>query len=171
MPLSQEAQDTEVAKRKVDFAIVCKPTDAWTNKICKQSSPSTSLNHTELEAIVERPIAVNIETKSHREGTEDAKRQLAIWVQAQFVHLRNLFGSVPDVLPLCVATGDKWFFLAAKQDLMHDASCTTVWGEEMIGDSSTHAGALRIVYALRLMYAWAGQVHKAWWDEQVERRS
>lgn len=154
--------------RKVDFAIVCKPNAAWTKKILEQSS--TSLNHTDLEAIVERPIAVNIETKSHREGIEDAKRQLGIWVQAQFTHLRTLFGTIPDALPLCIATGDKWFFLAAKQDVVENATHTTVWGEEMIGDSSTYAGAFRIIYALKLMYAWAGQQHRTWWNEQVDRR-
>lgn len=156
---------------RVDFAIVCKLQRSQMDTLRVESIDD--LNHTDLNAISKKPIAVNIAAVPAG-GSRDARLQLSIWTQSQFIHLRDLFGCVPEFLPLLLVVGSSWYFLAAKQEIDVDeigrtGVFTTIWGEEFIGDSHTYHGCLQIIAALQVMYRWAALDYISWWEEQLKR--
>ena len=110
----------------VDFVIALMPDEQMAQSFSRikplDGATTKSFNQTTHHALLSMPITVNIATKRVGGNSEDATMQLTIWAVAQFSRLKRLVkkaGHVDaqmPVLPLLVAQGAMWFFLAATQE-------------------------------------------------------
>jgi len=73
------------------------------------------VNQTHYTLVRSTPVAVSIETKLVGMDYELAQTQMAVWVFAQFAHLRAIFERTPCFLPLLLVQSDDWTFMAATQ--------------------------------------------------------
>lgn len=129
--LAPNMESGEKLKSKmVNFAVVLRPSRAteegFRNLDAFPNAPSESFNQTCINTIVDKPIALSIETKSSNSAADEGLPQLSIWACAQYAKLRQLTASARHkdsgpvqlpVLPLIIAQGVSWTFFAASQDL------------------------------------------------------
>lgn len=119
----------KLGSKMVDFAVVLRPSEAtkegFRNLEALPNAPSLSFNQTCINTIIDKPIALSIETKSSNIAADQALPQLSIWACAQYAKLRQLTASARykgsgfvqlPVLPLIVAQGASWILYAASQD-------------------------------------------------------
>jgi hypothetical protein len=123
----------------IDFAIYVKPgaleLEAMRAMAARQPPDVTpSVNHTWHDPLLTRPISVSVETKRTGEGWDTAMMQSGVWVAAHLTKLQQMVAAVADdddddgdgtepetalplpTLPLLVAQGHNWYFLAASRD-------------------------------------------------------
>lgn len=107
----------------VDFAICLEPSEveleAMRVMAARHPNETPTVNHTWHDPLLDRPMSVSIETKRTGEGWDTAMLQSGVWMAAQLAKLKQLIDEVDGdtstipVLPLLVAQGHDWYFLAA----------------------------------------------------------
>ena len=108
--------------KMVDYAISVDPLqDESPGLTCeaidnlRRRMPLRTVNHTDFDALRNRPIAVSIETKRRGERGIKAKAQISTWHAAQWKFLTELVGariSTPEFIPALIVIGDEWKFVA-----------------------------------------------------------
>ena len=112
----------------VDFAIVLEPSkrlrQGFKNMDPVRESRDVSYNQTTDSTIVNRPLAVSIETKRGGGDIDQGLVQLSTWTAAQYRRLELLAEArgpkaarsidMP-ILPLLLVDGEKWTLYAASQ--------------------------------------------------------
>lgn len=92
IPTGQD--DTTIESRMVGFAIVLQPSNNLTSKLSRFCSSvpgaARSYNHILYNSIIDRPIAVSIETRRESDNFEAGLFQLGTWTSAPFAHLAEL---------------------------------------------------------------------------------
>jgi len=121
---------TATQSKMVDFAIYLRP------KLCadeaeaaerlldlRRAAPELSANHTDMEALVEGPITVSIETKREESSSaHEANLQIGTWQAAQWKMLArqaaDVHGSLLDLefLPCLIVYGHEWYFAASSRE-------------------------------------------------------
>jgi hypothetical protein len=130
----------------IDFAIYVKPDarelEAMRTMAARQPPDVTpSVNHTWHDPLLTRPISVSVETKRTGEGWDTAVMQSGVWVAAHLTKLQQMVaaadvddddgGNSADAdgalqlptLPLLVAQGHNWYFLAASRGDVGQTVC------------------------------------------------
>ena len=106
----------------VDFAIVLEPSPTTIAGFSENLDPLdpthgvASFNQTTDHIVSNRPLAVNIESKSHTGDFDKAFLQLSIWISAQYKRLSLLAETAGHKakemqlppLPLLIAHGARW---------------------------------------------------------------
>jgi hypothetical protein len=124
LPATQDGRT--VGSKLVDFAVTLARNDKLSTALSNLPQPRDgdvrSLNHTRFETLIDRPIAISIETKPEGGDSRHAETQLAIWVAAHLSHLEQLASQaetgtsvILPWLPLLIAVGPRWYFLCAQR--------------------------------------------------------
>ena len=112
----------------VDFAIVLQPSErldeGFKNLEPLNGSNTASYNQPTDSNIIDRPLAISIETKTEGAGFDAGLLQLSMWTSAQYKRLELLAearGKDADsfampVLPLLLVQGTTWTLYAASHD-------------------------------------------------------
>jgi len=154
--------------RKVDLAMVLKLPSLITDDMYQRIP---FVNQTYYTPVRSTPIAVSIETKLVGTDYEPAQTQMAVWVFAQFAHLRAIFGRVPSFLPLLLVQGDDWTFMAATQahaivnsNLEVNGYVTTIWDKVFIGNTSSLEGVWKVSAVLQYLATWSATKYVPWFE-------
>lgn len=109
----------------VDYALSIDPLQAESPALISESidnlrrrMPLGTVNHTDFDALRNRPIAVSIETKRRGERGIKAEAQISTWHSAQWKFLTRLVGpriSTLPFIPALIVIGDEWKFVASTQ--------------------------------------------------------
>ena len=168
------ASGSKLQKKMVDLAYVLKPSSAtnasFSNLEIEPGAPSESFNQTCLSTIIDKPLAVSIETKPGTVAGDQGLTQLSIWVHAHFAKLRQLMTSARDkseplgtlpALVLAIAHGANWTFLVASQDKLGKL---TLWRYRNDMTTNTKIGVYQVVAALQLVLDWAQTQFRPWFE-------
>lgn len=168
--------EVPIQGKMVDFAIILSGDDklgrALTNLPLPPNSGIRSLNPTQLSTILDKPIAVSIETKQEGESLHEGKIQLSVWAAAHLNHLDAMREStLPSPAqgllrfhPMLLVQGPDWYFLAATRD---DTGRTRIWNDFKIGDVKSYLGVFKIITALQFLMDWADKEYRPWFMEHV----
>lgn len=181
----------------VDFAIVLQPSDKLMSKLphlhaTTPSAAARSYNHSLYNPIIDRPIAVSIETKREADNFESGLFQLGIWTTAQLTRLSELLAAAGHgnttlpVLPTLLVQGPSWHFCLASRGVERGtvSSITVfppvslartltrldvqiIWHSISIGDSTTRLGVYTIVSVLLLLMEWTEKEFRPWFEGNV----
>ena len=122
------ANGTYVKTKMVYFAIVLEPSTITSTgfRYLEPLDPKcvASYNQTTDHTIIDRPLAISIETKTHSGNLDEAVIQLSIWVSAQYQRLIKLAKSsgckdetMPmPLLPMLIAYGATWVLYVASHN-------------------------------------------------------
>ncbi|KAK7429688.1 hypothetical protein QQZ08_003714 [Neonectria magnoliae] len=125
---------------------------------------STSINHTSYEPVRDRPIAVNIETKTPASSSKEAEAQLSVWTLGHLKRLRSLACTsnstlVIDVtIPVIYVCGGDWklYFVRDRVDGIDLIEACS------IGDTRTLVGCYKVATFLRYLGVWMKTVYQDW---------
>ncbi|RMJ01628.1 hypothetical protein BHE90_015342 [Fusarium euwallaceae] len=168
VPKHSSGIDTQ--SKKVDFCINLAASDIMvaSRKRRSMASDSCSINHTSYRPIQDRPIAINIETKTPSTAGEEAKAQLSVWTHAHLKRLRSLSctssaSAVNITIPVISVSGGKWtlYFI---RDQPHGIDLIPT---RTIGSTDTLVGCYKLVAFLRHLGAWVQTVYRDWLLENV----
>ncbi|TRX88849.1 hypothetical protein FHL15_010308 [Xylaria flabelliformis] len=106
---------------KVDFAIALEPGGTAANRKTianaiearRESMPWWSINHTDYSPLLNRPIAISVETKRTNDDFEKARVQLMVWLAAQWVKLESMTDRPPNILPAIIIQGHDWYLVVS----------------------------------------------------------
>jgi len=120
--------------KKIDFCISIDPSSASDAgaaeaiKTLREALPLHSINHTDLAALQNRPIAISIETKRTGQSDEEAALQIGTWQASQWnllthlVNLRRRDGNEGErepslpFLPAVIIHGHEWRLAATTRE-------------------------------------------------------
>lgn len=123
----------ETSGKQVDFCFHLDVDETAEERIdsIRASLPMQTINHTDLEGLITRPIALSFESKrlDSINGSVEAKLQIGMWHAAQWKLLKRLVGqqqqpqslsplspsSLPAFLPAVIISGQDWAFAATTQ--------------------------------------------------------
>ncbi|KAM5354552.1 hypothetical protein ACJ41O_001199 [Fusarium nematophilum] len=168
VPKHRSGMDTQ--SKKVDFCINLAADDIVNASRRRRSRASdfTSINHTSYRPIQDRPIAINIETKTPATDNEEAKAQLSVWTNAHLKRLRSLSctsSSLAVNLTISVisVTGGEWtlYFI---RDQTHSIDLIPT---RPIGSTDTLVGCYKLAAFLRYLGIWIQTVYRDWLLENV----
>ena len=190
---------TPLPSKKVDFCIYIEPDcekdhphASQTIASLQDALPYGMFNHTNLNTLRDRPIALSIETKRTGEGWDNARLQMGIWNAAHWEFLGRLWrmrqeaadelstlqGRTPDN-----ATEAGRTELSDEQILQlpeylpgiiiqgHDwhlvittrhGEKTNFWQKMTFGTTSSSKGIYQIICVLQLLQQWAREEYWAW---------
>ncbi|KAJ3521278.1 hypothetical protein NM208_g13367 [Fusarium decemcellulare] len=170
-PLIKEYKHPSAPDKNIDFCIYIDPEHDQQPDMASHVDnlrsllPLQSINITSDIPLLNRPLAVPIETKRTGEGGDDAALQVSTWLEAQLELLHRLvrrcqvlsstYNDLPALsdigfLPGLIIQGDDWNFVAAtRQD-----NETVIWSKMSIGTTSDVAGIYQIVTFLQILREW-----------------
>ncbi|KAK2036408.1 hypothetical protein LZ31DRAFT_547516 [Colletotrichum somersetense] len=126
-----------------------------------------SINHTEYDPLVLRPISVSIETKKLGSSEDMAKAQLSVWVSAQLNRFHQLLGPQPIgiTLPLLNVSGSTWqiLFAVEKEDRIDLVHFVRVDGTNSV------LGCYKIMAIIRALRHWSETTFRTWFLDAVSR--
>lgn len=109
----------------VDWAVVLRPVGALGGALARaRQQPDGDerfFNHSRYRSLIDKPIAISVETKPEGEDIQQAYLQLAVWASAHMNFLSQLLAdtasSTSDLphLPLLIVQGSQWSFLYASR--------------------------------------------------------
>lgn len=183
--------------KKVDFCLYIEPSCDEDHpdvpkeiaKIC-DSLPHRVFNHTSLPTLINRPIALSIETKKPGEGWENAQLQMGVWNAAHWEFLDRLLrikhqgshrqpvedaSAVPRTLEQGVDTEGPTMQLPVYLPGIiiqgHDwhlvvttreGEKTIFWHKVTFGSTSNSMGIYQIICTLQVLSAWARDEYWPW---------
>ena len=169
------ASGSKLQSKMVDFAYVLQPSPAtqagFRNLEVEVDAPCESFNHTCHNTIIDKPIAISIETESGTAAGDAGLTQLSIWVRAHISKLNRLLRSAGreegtaallPPLPLVIAHGNQWQFLFA----VEDASLGTLTLYRYCNDlpTTTSFGIYKTIAALQLLLHYAQTRIRPWFE-------
>jgi len=162
----QASKRVPIGSKMVDYCLTMADLEVSVESYLKYS-PILSINHTSAPYLHFEPIAVSIDTKRAAIGEDEGNNQLAVWVCAQFNHLRILSATTDEPPPPCLLIhthGHDWKMLVA--------DCS-VGGRIMIlryhnlGQTNTIVGICKILESLRKIGEYVEDVYKPWFRKNV----
>ena len=165
--------------KMVDYAILINPSQKFTGNSSKllhnhiieklrTQKGSASINQTESEWVRFKPIAVNIETKRDAVGEDDAHVQLATWLTAQYIRLRQLIPNkvktkLPS-FPVLSVQGPRWLLMIAS---LEENNRINLIKELDLGRTDSVAGVYQVVAAIRRVAQWVNDEYRPWFEKEV----
>ncbi|KAF5022985.1 hypothetical protein F66182_4942 [Fusarium sp. NRRL 66182] len=152
--------------KKVDFCIYVDPScDEKLDRPTSQSLVSTmcnrmtegAINHTDYAPLMERPLALSIETRKLGEGWHASIVQMSVWQAAQWNLLDQITppghraDEVLDFLPGIIIQGHNWYLVITTRE----GKKTIYWNKLDIGATDTIEGVYKIIYGLQILRQWA----------------
>lgn len=158
----------------VDLAFVLRSTDAlnagFQNLDMPLDGTCPSFNHTRLNTVIGKPIAISIETKaSSTAASDEGLVQLSIWAKAHFAKLRELCrasgsGAPKDIelppLLMLLVNGAKWNVLFATQT---NNDSFRLWRSPTDFSTSEKRGVYQVVMVLQMAIRWGREQYMEWW--------
>ncbi|KAF4988309.1 hypothetical protein FDECE_15105 [Fusarium decemcellulare] len=187
-PLIKEYKHPSAPDKKIDFCIYIDPKHDQQPDMASHINnlrsllPLQSINITSDIPLLNRPLAVPIETKRTGEGGDDAALQVSTWLEAQLELLHRLvrrcqvlsstYDDLPALsdigfLPGLIIQGHDWNFVAAtRQD-----NETVIWSKMFIGATSDVAGIYQIVTFLQILREWVLNTYWPWLSRLIRLAS
>ncbi|KAH0422363.1 hypothetical protein CcaCcLH18_12854 [Colletotrichum camelliae] len=176
--------------KRVDFCAYVKDDSPELNATAL-ASPFQSINHTEYPGLLQRPIALSVETKLTGHDWTQAQNQMAVWLLAQWDMLDDLTtrarGGVvvpragddarrprPSpaaatglaLLPGIIVQGHEWYFVAATR--VADGK-TNLWHKIPFGSTQTTEGIYKVFAVLQLLGHWIQETYWPWFQRVILR--
>ncbi|KAI0402328.1 hypothetical protein F4802DRAFT_377536 [Xylaria palmicola] len=156
---------------KVDFAIALEPGGPGGSvdqiEALRESMPGWSVNHTDYTPLINRPIAVSVETKRTNDDFEKARVQLMVWLAAHWMKVESMTGCPPEVLPAIIIQGHNWYLVTSTR--ASDGK-KFLWCKHNFGSTSTPLGIYKIAWTLRYLAKWAVDMHWSWFKECLKEK-
>ncbi|RKU45468.1 hypothetical protein DL546_007918 [Coniochaeta pulveracea] len=178
--------------KKVDFCIVLDPRSspdekdkAMADRIDqrRRTCPLTSINHTDLDSLISRPIVVSIETKRDGGSLEQAQPQAGTWQSAHWnVLARLVAGDGPDgtrelssgsdgpdpldalpFLPAIIIQGHEWSLAATTRV----GTKKVLWYDCPFGHTRDVLGIYKIVYGVQKLVTYSKDVFWPWYKDAI----
>ena len=156
----------------VDYSMILLPDEVTHQAILQVlrdlPEDEQNINQTRSAPVKYRPITVNIEVKVPGGGKNEAMVQLAVWAAAQMEKLNALSGKlVPIGIPLVSVEGHDWRLYNTYQKGDGEVVSQRVWGNDLIGDSSSILGIFKIIAAIQMLAQWSHTEYRAWFKKDV----
>lgn len=147
----------DMQSKMVDFCLTLAGQDITTaSKQRNRVNNSGSINHTSYEPVRDRPIAVNIETKTPGSSSKEAEAQLSVWTLGHLKRLRSLACtsssrlSIDVTIPVIYVCGGDWELYFVR-DRIEKMELIEVFS---IGDTRTLVGCYKVAALLRHLGVW-----------------
>ncbi|KAK7433525.1 hypothetical protein Landi51_13880 [Colletotrichum acutatum] len=177
--------------KKVDFCVFVNEHSPELTRAAL-TSPFQSVNHTEYPALLERPIALSLETKVTGQDWAEAFNQISVWLLAQWDALDDLVlrtrsrgsaasdgvrsGNVNDpkpsaaaaaglvFLPGIVVQGHDWYFVAMTRSA---AGKSRLYSRVLCGSTQKTEGVYQVVAVLQLLGRYIENVYWPWFQQTI----
>ncbi|KPM42334.1 hypothetical protein AK830_g4229 [Neonectria ditissima] len=157
----------------VDYAVAIdplqdKPHAAVASAInaLRKSQPLGTVNHTDFEALRNRPISFSIGTKQRGEQQGQVETQMSLWHAAQWKFLYRLVGDeicTLDYIPALIVIGDQWKFVAST----YSNNMTVMWVDCVLGSTNSELGTFQVMAGIRRLGKWASDMYWPWYKDKV----
>ncbi|KAK0371739.1 hypothetical protein CLIM01_10893 [Colletotrichum limetticola] len=177
--------------KKVDFCVFVNEHSPELTRAAL-TFPFQSVNHTEHPALLERPIALSLETKVTGQDWAEAFNQISVWLPAQWDALDDLVlrtrsrgsaasdsnrsGNVNDpkpsaaaaaglvFLPGIVVQGHDWYFVAMTRSA---AGKSRLYSRVLCGSTQKIEGVYQVVAVLQLLGRYIENVYWPWFQQTI----
>ncbi|WQF90265.1 Putative PD-(D/E)XK nuclease [Colletotrichum destructivum] len=124
------------------------------------------VNHTNYDALRERPVAVSIETKRRGEQQSKAEVQMGVWHAAHWAflasHVKDRLATL-FFLPGLLIVGDEWKLVASS----YVNGQTILFLDRSIGSTNSELGTLQIMAVLRRLRRWVEETYWPWYKREM----
>jgi hypothetical protein len=163
----------------VDFGIYLQNSDelkaAYKDIQPEADGQSRYFNHTDLEQIARKPLAISIETQQEGQRVFQPGLQLSLWAKSHLNRLSELRGRTLNSndrtiwLPLLKIIGPTWYLSLARGDYTDsgELSGTTVYSRHQLGDITTYHGFFQVLSALLELIDWTETFYRPWFENWV----
>ncbi|KAF4807643.1 hypothetical protein CGCSCA5_v013183 [Colletotrichum siamense] len=176
--------------KRVDFCVYVKD-DSPELIATTLASPFQSINHTDTAGLLQRPIALSVETKLTGHDWTQAQNQMAAWLLAHWDMLDDLVTRVRGgvvvprtgddarrprpspaaaagltLLPGIIVQGHEWYFVAATRAANGK---TNLWHKMPIGSTQTIEGIYKVFAVLQLLGNWIQETYWPWFQRVILR--
>ncbi|KAL3303748.1 hypothetical protein RB213_001121 [Colletotrichum asianum] len=176
--------------KRVDFCVYVKddPPELIATTL---ASPFQSINHTDTAGLLQRPIALSVETKLTGHDWTQAQNQMAAWLLAHWDMLDDLVTRVRGgvvvprtgddtrrprpspaaaagltLLPGIIVQGHEWYFVAATRAANGK---TNLWHKIPFGSTQTIEGIYKVFAVLQLLGNWIQETYWPWFRRVILR--
>ncbi|KAH9225232.1 hypothetical protein K456DRAFT_1755518 [Colletotrichum gloeosporioides 23] len=176
--------------KRVDFCVYVKD-DSPELIATTLASPFQSINHTLTAGLLQRPIALSVETKLTGHDWTQAQNQMAAWLLAHWDMLDDLVTRVRGgvvvprtgddarrprpspaaaagltLLPGIIVQGHEWYFVAATRAANGK---TNLWHKIPVGSTQTIEGIYKVFAVLQLLGNWIQETYWPWFQRVILR--
>lgn len=173
---------TAAPNKKIDFCLHIEPGQSHTiedqtavQAIIKLGGPlePPSINHTDFDALIDRPITVSIETKRFGGDTNEGCLQIGVWHAAQwnllckFLPVNGKVAALESLsfLPAIMVSGHDWTFAATTRE----GDKTILWIGPIFGDTQSAIGTYKVVRVIQELAVWSRDTYWPWFKENILR--
>ncbi|KAJ2893195.1 hypothetical protein MKZ38_008924 [Zalerion maritima] len=128
-----------------------------------------AVNHTNYQALQNKPICLSIETKKLGEDVVKAELQLGVWMAAHWGFLSFVTNGDPAALsalpflPALIIQGHEWRLVVSTRDEGGaGGNKITLWSSRLIGTTQHAKGVYQIIFVLRYLLNWMRNVYWPW---------